>query len=256
MIIERQHTQKSISCGHITPEGISEQVGRLGSQQANDHGDQGEENQIHIFLTPSDWESDSKPLADWKTKKGASEKIYIDDDFILSDRTISNVYDGHPGDHGINVKNAINDGQNLLNHCDHANKDTMGVGHANHSTVLDELEVDAFTNGERQSILDSSGCWADAHDFSDCIGEQFVRNPNGGGLALIGISRFGWHNPGVTNILSILYDINFFASLFEQSRYNLGECFSEHKNDSPTTQKVEKSVFTELTPLGNPNCPS
>jgi hypothetical protein len=168
---------------------------------------------------------------------------------------MSNVYDSHAGDHEANVKSAINDGQNLLNHADHANQDSIGLGHVNHGTHLNKAEADAFSNGDKQGIMYSIGCWANAYDFDDCIAEHLVQNPNGGCVAFVGNSRFGWYNPGMTNTLSMLYDINFFRSLFEQGHHILGECFSDHKNDSPTTDEVEKYIFAELTLLGDPELP-
>jgi hypothetical protein len=101
----------------------------------------------------------------------------------------------------------------------------------------------------------SIGCWANAYDFDDCIAEHLVQNPNGGLVAFVGNSRFGWYNPGMTNTLSMLYDINFFSSLFGQGHHILGECFSDHKNDSPTADEVEKYIFAELTLLGDPELP-
>ena len=183
-------------------------------------------------------------------------KIYIDNNYIPGDWTMSNEYDSEPGTHEADVKAYINAGQNLINHADHSGEYFMGTGYINHGYAgLSTGEVDAFYNGDKQSILYSMGCWACAYDYGNCIAEHFARDANGGGVAFIGNSRYGWYNPGNTNTLSMLYDKYFFRSLFIQNHYKLGDCFSDHKNDGPTSNNYEKYIFAELTLLGDPELP-
>ncbi|PNX46402.1 MAG: hypothetical protein BV459_06445, partial [Thermoplasmata archaeon M11B2D] len=182
---------------------------------------------------------------------GEQCKITIDNSYIPSNWTMSNVYDSHTGDHEQNVKNAVNAGQHLINHADHSNYDSMGVGYTNHGDTLSISEVDAFSNGNKQSILYSMGCWSNAIDY-DAISEHFIKDTNGGGIAFIGNTRYGWYNPGYTTTLSMLYDQYFFRSLFAQGHLVLGDCFSDHKNDGPTSDNYEKYIFAELTLLGDP----
>ena len=70
----------------------------------------------------------------------------------------------------------------------------MGVGYVNHDLLLYTDDMDALTNGEKQTILYSMGCDPAAFDVTNCIAEHFVRNSNGGGIAFIGNSRYGWYN--------------------------------------------------------------
>lgn len=186
---------------------------------------------------------------------GENCNVFIDDTYIPADWAMSNVYDSHAGDHKVNVMAAINAGQNLLNHIDHSNENLIGVGYVRHNLTLTSPEVDTFTNADKQSIMYSIGCWSAAYDFPACIAEHFVRNANGGCVSYIGNSRYGWYDHMMTDTLSMLYDMNFFKALFEDDYYRLGECFSQHKNDSPTTWEVEWYIFAELTLLGDPDLP-
>jgi len=189
---------------------------------------------------------------------GEDCKIDIDNSYIPSGWTVSTVYDSHGGNHKTNVINAVNSGQNLINHIDHCNEYFMGTGENNHGLGLSTSDVDAFSNGDKQSALYSIGCWAAAFDFSNCIAEHFVRDPNGGGYAFVGNTRYGWYYQGYDDLLSLRYDRYFFRSLFDQNHYHLGDCFSDHKTDayfSQTQDDINKYIFTELTLLGDPELP-
>jgi hypothetical protein len=185
-------------------------------------------------------------------------KITIKNTFIPAAWTMTAVYDSHTGNHKTNVISAINAGQNLLNHADHSNSDYMGTGYVNHNWGLGNSDMDALTNGNKQAILYSMGCDPAAYDTSNCIAEHFVRNSNGGGIAFIGNSRYGWYNTGSYNTLSMEYDVRFFRSIFQEGLYNLGAAFSDHKNDvmqSHSGSDIYQYIFTELTLLGDPELP-
>jgi hypothetical protein len=182
-------------------------------------------------------------------------KINIDDSYIPSSWTMTNVYDSYSGDHRTNVIASLNAGQNLMNHADHSGSDFMGTGYVNHDIGLGNSDMDELTNGNEQGILYSMGCDPAAYDSSNCIGEHFVQNSNGGGVAFIGNSRYGWYYVGSTNTLSMGYDIEFFKAIFQDNLYQLGAAFSHHKNDGVDSSQVSKYCFTELTLLGDPELP-
>jgi hypothetical protein len=182
-------------------------------------------------------------------------KITIDNNYVPQNWTVTTVYDSQGGNHKTNVIAALNAGQNLANHADHSASDYMGTGYINHDLGLEDSNMDALTNGNKQGILYSMGCDPAAYDTSNCIGEHFVRNSNGGGIAFIGNSRYGWYYSGSTTTLSMRYDIFFFKSLFQQGIYNLGATFSDHKNDAYQNSDVMKYCYTELTLLGEPELP-
>jgi len=185
-------------------------------------------------------------------------KITIKNTYIPTDWTVSTVYDSQAGNHETNVIVALNAGQNLVNHADHSSSDYMGTGYVNHGWGIDSSDMDALSNGNKQSILYSMGCDPAAYDVSNCIAEHFVRNSNGGGVAFIGNSRYGWYNSGQYNTLSMGYDVRFFRSLFQENLYNLGAAFSDHRNDvmqSHPGDDYYQYIYTELTLLGDPELP-
>jgi hypothetical protein len=185
-------------------------------------------------------------------------KINIDNAYIPSSWTMTNVYDSQGGNHKTNVITALNAGQHLANHADHSNTDCMGVGYVNHDLLLYTDDMDALTNGEKQTILYSMGCDPAAFDVSNCIAEHFVRNSNGGGIAFIGNTRYGWYNYGTYDTLSMGFDVHFFKSLLQENFYHLGAAFSDHKNDAYQEDPGDnyyKYIFTELTLLGDPELP-
>jgi len=184
-------------------------------------------------------------------------KITITNSYIPTSWTMTTVYDSHTGDHKTNVIAAINAGQNLMNHADHSNYNYMGTGYINHDLGLENADIDALANGNKQGIFYSMGCWPAAYDVSNSIAEHFVRDNNGGGVAFVGNSRYGWYNPGYYNTLSMKYDTYFFKSLFPENNYKLGACFSDHKNDAYQYDfyGTYKYIFTELTLLGDPELP-
>ena len=183
-------------------------------------------------------------------------KINIRNTYVPAGWTMTTVYDSHPGNHQTDVIAAINAGQNLMNHADHCNLNYMGTGYVNHYWGLTNTDMNSLTN-TNQGIMYSLGCWPAAYDEPACIAEYFVRNSNGGGVAFIGNSRYGWYNPGTYNTLSMKYDAYFFKSLFPENHYKLGVCFSDHKNDAYQWDLggYYKYIFTELTLLGDPEMP-
>ncbi|MBN1281145.1 MAG: hypothetical protein JXA00_05805 [Candidatus Thermoplasmatota archaeon] len=197
-----------------------------------------------LFGFDLDWQTDAEDC-----------KIYIDNYYIPSSWTMTNVYDSHTGNHKTNVIAAMNAGQNLINHADHSYYDYMGTGDYNHGLGLEISDITGLSNGNKQGILYSMGCWPAAYDYNQCIAEHYVQDTNGGGVAFIGNSRYGWYNPGHVDTLSMLYDRYFFSSLFQQNMYKLGQTFSDHKNDLYPTSDTLKYIWTELTLLGDPELP-
>jgi len=189
---------------------------------------------------------------------GEDTKTDINNQYIPSGWALSTVYDSHGGNHKTNVINSVNDGQNIINHIDHCGEYYIGTGDYNHGLGLTPTDVDGFSNGNKQSLFYSIGCWPAAFDYTNCIAEHFVRNSNGGGYAFIGNTRYGWFYSGLDDYLSLRYDRYFFRSLFDQNHYKLGECFSDHKTDayfSQTQDSTNKYIFTELSLLGDPELP-
>lgn len=184
-------------------------------------------------------------------------KIDIDTAYIPPSWTVTTVYDSQAGTHTAQVIAAINAGQNLMNHADHSSSDFMGTGYVNHGTGLGDGNMDDLTNANKQGILYSMGCDPAAYDVDACIAEHFVQNNNGGGVAFIGNSRYGWYMPGSYDTYSLEFDDLFFQSLLQKNLYKLGMAFSDHKNTAyqQSSNEYYKYIYTELTLLGDPEMP-
>ncbi|MFQ6093047.1 MAG: C25 family cysteine peptidase, partial [bacterium] len=120
---------------------------------------------------------------------------------------------------------AMNQGHHIINHDGHAWYTDMCVGEG----CLSTWDIDGLTNGPRQSILYSIGCWPGAIDY-DCIGEHFVTNPRGGGVAFIGNSRYGWGSPGNPGYgYSDRFDHRFYQELFQDRISHIGATLAAAK---------------------------
>lgn len=181
----------------------------------------------------------------------------IDTSYIPDDWGVTKVYDSDtpvpPRTHLDDVLDAIDMGQNLIAHADHGSPNWIGVGHVNHQLHFRQTDVDRLTNGKRLCIIYSVSCDSAHFDKSDCIGEHFVRHPQGGCVAYIGHSRFSVLGSN-QNDGSWGFGKSFFNELFNENRYRLGECFTEHKNNQPQGWEWEKH-FSQLTLLGDPELP-
>jgi hypothetical protein len=166
---------------------------------------------------------------------------------------IDKEYDSQAGNHRADCINALNAGHNLANHSDHSGYDVMGVGYVNHYELLYNSDMDALTNGNKQTILYSLGCDPCYIDLEDCIAEHFVHDTNGGGVAFVGNTRYGWYNYGSYNTLSMKYDRAFFKSLFTDNMYRIGATLADSKNDNPPGgDPYNQYIVWELTLLGEP----
>jgi len=166
-------------------------------------------------------------------------------------------YDSESGDHESDVKGYINSGQNLINHSDHCNWNIVGVGSTRHGDHLSISECQAFSNGDRRGIMCSLGCWPGAYDYSDCWGEEFFKDSNGGGVGFVGNSRYGWYWPGSSGGYSCLYNRKYYKVLWEPTYnyYHAGEALGESKNDTPPQDTTKWYIFYELTLFGDPAVP-
>jgi hypothetical protein len=139
---------------------------------------------------------------------------------------------------------AMNDGYHLINHIDHADIDKLYTG----SDFLNISDIDGLTNASAPSILWSCGCWPAAID-NDCIAEHWITNPNGGGVAFIGNSRFG-----LVNLSESELDPEFYKSLFVDGYNHIGQAHADSKQTFvglANDQQMRYALF-ELNLLGDP----
>ncbi len=85
------------------------------------------------------------------------------------------------------VLDSLDVGFGLVHHVGHGFRNTMSVGQG----ALDNADIDGLVNGNRGSVLYAVNCSSTAFDFN-AIGERFLKNPGGGGVAYIGSTRLGF----------------------------------------------------------------
>ncbi len=178
------------------------------------------------------------------------------DDWFVPPRfdPITKLYQSQGNENRSSVIAAMDEGQNIINHDGHAWYTVMGVGDGS----LRISDMDSLSNGPRYSILYSIGCWPAAFDY-DCIAEHFITNPNGGGVAFIGNSRYGWGSPGNPGYgYSDRFDNQFYRFLFQEDIHHIGATLALHKVFYvPRSQQenVYRWCEYEINLLGDPEMP-
>ncbi len=124
------------------------------------------------------------------------------------------------------VRQLLNNGFGVFNHCGHGWIDAIALSH---NVCLRNPDIDNLNNTDRTGIGYSIGCWTNAFDF-DAIGEHFIRHPSGGCVAYIGNSSYGWGSPGNPGFgYSDRFDARFFEELFNSTAPQIGEIFARTK---------------------------
>ncbi|MFO7959195.1 MAG: C25 family cysteine peptidase [Candidatus Brocadiia bacterium] len=88
-----------------------------------------------------------------------------------------------------------------------------------------------LTNIDRPNLIYTIACSTGAFDSAEpSLSEAFLRNPEGGAVAYMGSSRYGWGSPGSsTGGTSFTYARQFYTELLENGYPVLGEAFGRHK---------------------------
>ena len=173
-----------------------------------------------------------------------------------SDFVINRLYDKNGYWGKSQLINYFKNGIHLVNHLGHSGTDynmKLGNGDVNNNN-FPNTGVDRGL-----AIVYSQGCYNGAFDNdggnTDCINEMFHKI-NGGVVANIGNSRFGWYNPGGTNGPSQRFDRYFFDGIFGQHIYTIGDANSYSKD--VISALVQNNTHLrwcsyELTLLGDPS---
>jgi hypothetical protein len=185
-------------------------------------------------------------------------KETIDND-IPSHFNVTKVYDSHASNHRTAVINALNAGQNLVNHADHGWIDYMGTGYVNHNWGIYSSNVDALTNNDQMSVVVSLACDPNRMDANDCIAEHFViYNPYQAGVAFTGNTRSGWGYVGNPYSLSCKLDWEWWKGLFDRNKYNLGQTLVDSKHYFSTSNpdiNLKRHCEWTFNLLGEPEMP-
>ena len=112
----------------------------------------------------------------------------------------------------------LNAGPGLALHVGHGYRNSMEVGDA----TLVNADASNLTNGNKVFNLYAIDCTSSAIDFP-CIGEAFLKNPNGGAVTVIGSTRFDFPTAGRA------YQQEYFRLFFEDSVSAIGELQARQK---------------------------
>lgn len=188
--------------------------------------------------------------------EGEDLKQRIDNYYIPNDFTVTKVYDSHPGNHRIEILDALNEGKHLVNHADHCNYNVMGAGWENHGLYITCSDVGMLTNDNYLSVIVSLGCMPNGMDYDDCISEHFViRNSNKAGVAFTGNTRNGYGQIGDPYALSGELDYEWWNGLFNHNNYIIGETLAYSKHHFSTYEDIEKHCEWTFNLLGDPAMP-
>ena len=205
---------------------------------------------LNILLTGEIVWSD--PYTPGGALKNTIDRLYIPDRF---DSTITKLYESEGTLNIDSFRDALNSGQNIVNHYGHGSTSGFSIG----PNWWSSTSMDNLTNSPRHSLLYTISCLSNAFDFDDCCGEHFINNSNGGGLAYIGNSRYGWGVQGSPSAgPGPKLDIRFFVELFRFDHYLAGMALANSKAyyaSSAQSDKYYKWTLYALNLLGDPELP-
>ncbi|MBS3740749.1 MAG: T9SS type A sorting domain-containing protein [Candidatus Cloacimonetes bacterium] len=190
------------------------------------------------------------PYTDSGIGKDLIDSLYVPPRFD----PIEKLYQSQGNETYENVMTALNNGKNFVNHDGHAWWNVMGIGDGH----LTNNDMDILTNGPKYSVLYSIGCWPAAFDY-DCIAEHFLTNPDGGGVAFVGNSRYGWGSPGNPVYgYSDRFDQEFYHQIFDKGINTIGNTVGAIKS-TYIPFSGQENVFRwceyEINLLGDPTLP-
>jgi len=168
---------------------------------------------------------------------------------------VAYVYDSDGGDHREATLSWLEAGPNLVNHADMAGSEFLGTGKKNHGLHLSMNDISSLSNGSLLGNFYSVGSFSCGYHIDDCIAEEYLIAPDGGGLTYIGNSNMGWYTPGSTDTYSFLYDRRFIESVFTNGFANIGQAFADSKNSYYPSDSFYGFLWTGLNLLGEPEVP-
>ena len=131
----------------------------------------------------------------------------------------------------------------IVYHMDHSSEKGMGTSSKDKNQSIISNDFDNLTNGNYQQILMTGGC-KPATFSVNCIGEHFINNANGGGVAFIGNSDVGYSSEWdqFERFVKFIYEAEGVTNV---GRFDIGCAFQ-------SAIGPENSINWRLTLLGDP----
>ena len=206
---------------------------------------------ITYELGPSGYEASALFLAEYldSNTDGGITKDLIKDESMPNNFSVTKLYESAGNLSSGSAIEELNKGYGIINHVGHANYYILSMG----SGYLDNSDMNLLNNSPKSSIFYSEGCWSNALD-KDSVAEHFILNPNGGGIAYAGNSRYGLYYSGSPGVgPSDKFDRSFFDSLFNKGLYNIGMTFADSKAVYASyTSSAYRYLQYSLNLLGDP----
>jgi hypothetical protein len=186
--------------------------------------------------------------------RGENLKIAIED-HIPPRFGVTTIYDTDNSNHRDDFIAALNAGQNVVNHCDHANYSVICTGDRNHNWCFYTGDVYNLTNYNKYCNIYSLGCYANRMDIEDAISEHFIFGTDStGAVSFTGNTRSGWFYVGDPMSLSSDLDLKWWISMFDYNWHKLGEALAFCKTMSSVDAQFPFAEWT-LNLLGEPAMP-
>ncbi len=148
----------------------------------------------------------------------------------------------------------INEGFGILNMSTHGLNNGWFVS----VDVYLDGEASSQVNDKQYTLIYTIACDTNCFD-SYCLGEAFTRNADGGAIAYIGCSRYGWGDQGsYLGGRSYMLNRTFYVKLLGENLYHLGEAYTAHKWEHVgecATYNPYRWIQLGINLLGDPELP-
>jgi hypothetical protein len=126
------------------------------------------------------------------------------------------------------MRDSLNNGFEFC--CVNCHGNEVGFYTASSQLIYGTATASSQANGNKLFILNSIACHSGAFDYSsDCLAEAMMNNPNGGAVATIQNSRYGWGMPPYLGP-SEWMDVKFYDFLFNKDSFYIGIAHARSKS--------------------------
>ncbi len=128
------------------------------------------------------------------------------------------------------VEDSLNSGMGLAHHCAHGNETALSCA----DYAFYNWQAEALVNGDKLTVYASIACNVGAFDyegFGGCLVEGFQRAKQGGTVAWVGNSRYGWGTPPYRGPSEDI-DVSFFEKVYDPGNSEIGPSLADAKEDN------------------------